>query len=366
MTARVALYRGEDGVGIRRAVDQLAVSLGTEGAPLERWTVDASEGGPGAERATRLLDQVAERIATAPLFGGGTLVVVRQPANLLRDGGNRARLLRLVADVPEGNGLVCIEWVELARRGGRLDDPGGPLAAAVKAAGGTVLLFPAPGRGDMLRWLRERAAELDVRLTPAAAELLSARVGADLGEGDIDRRNQTELAWSGLLNLALLRPGGEVSETDVAALVPELIPASSWAFLDAVGQRRVEAAASLAERLLGEGWPIQVLTSVLHRRLRELVIARDAADRRRPPAELVKLLAMNPKRVPFVAKQAGLWTLGELRAALEGLLELDLASKGLAADGSTVVSSDGRSALGLQAWLAERVARSSSTRPPPG
>lgn len=83
-------------------------------------------------------------------------------------------------------------------------------------------------------------------------------------------------------------------------------------------------------------------------------------------AELVKLLAMNPKRVPFVARQAGLWTLGELRAALEGLLELDLASKGLAADGSTVVSSDGRSALGLQVWLAERVARSSSTRPPPG
>ncbi|MGH2466909.1 MAG: DNA polymerase III subunit delta [Candidatus Limnocylindrales bacterium] len=366
MTARVALYRGEDGVGIRRAIDELAASLGAAGAPLERWTVDASEGGAGAERAARLLDRVAERLATAPLFGGGTLVVVRQPANLLRDGVNRARLLRLVAEVPEGNGLACIEWVALTRRGGRVEETNGPLAAAIRAAGGEVLLFPAPGRRDMLRWLGERAAEVDVRLTPAAAQLLSERVGADLGEGDIDRRNQTELAWSGLLNLALLRPGGEVSEADVAALVPEMIPASSWAFLDAVGQRRVGEAAALAERLLGEGWPIQVLTSVLHRRLRELVIARDAADRHRPPAELVKLLATNPKRVPFVAKQAGFWTVAELGAALEGLLELDLASKGLAADGSTVASSDGRSALGLQAWLAERVARPSSTRPPPG
>lgn len=367
MSARVALFRGEDGLAIRRAIERLAADLGTSGLPLERWTVDASRGVPGRERAARMLDEVAERLSTAPLFGGGTLVVVRQPANLMREAENRDRLLRLVAMVPEGNGLALSESVELRGTRGGAEAPGGPLARAVTEAGGLVQAFPAPRKGHMVRWLHERAAELGIRLEPAAANLLSERVGADLGEGDMDRREQTELAWSGLQALALLRPEGSVSADDVAALVPETIPSSRWAFLDAVGSRRPAEAALLAERLLADGWPIQVLTTLLRSRLRELIICSDLAAQRRPPAALVKALGGNPARAPIVARQASAWSLAELRAAVEGLLELDLASKGLSPAGGPVPSSEGRSALGLQAWLAERVGRAvSSTRPPPG
>lgn len=365
MTARVALYRGEDSVGIRSAIRRQAAALGEDGQPLERWTIDGGEAGPGAEKAARLLDQITERVATAPLFGGGTLVVVRQPAGLMRDRASRERLLRLVAEVPPGNGLAFDESVELRRSkaGGGAD---GPLAGAVRAAGGEVHLFPAPRGNEMVRWLIERASELEIELDPAGARLLADRVGAEVREGDVDRRGQTELAWSELTKLAILRPDGRIGRDDVAELVPEATPASAWAFLDAIGQRRVADATAAAERLLSQGWAIQLLTSQLHRRLRELIVARDLADRRRPPAELVGMLKTTAGRAPILARQAALWAMPELSAALEGLLELDLTSKGLAADGSSVPSSDGRTALALQVWIAERVGRTGgmASRPP--
>ena len=365
VTVRLALFRGEDEVGIERAIEALAEAAADGGAALTKATLDAGDGSSAADRAS-VLGQLEERLLTMPLFGGGALVVVRRPASLLRDQASQERLLRLLAAVPAGQAFVLVEVVELRRQGNRVVDSGGPLATPVREAGGEVQQFPAPLRQEMLRWLGERATELGVTLEPAAARLLAERLGADRGDGDMDRRNQTQLAWSALTNLALLRPDGTVTAEDVAALVPETIPASRWAFLDAIGQRRAGDAAVLAERLLEGGWAIQVLTTLLHRRLRELITARDLADRRRPAAELVRLLATSPKRAEIVASQAARWDGPALRAALEGLLELDLSSKGLALDGSPVPSSEARSGLALQAWIAERVAASSSTRPLPG
>ena len=349
---RLALFRGDDAYAIGRAIEQMAAALGDGGVPLERWSVDAADAGTSGERAGRLLDRIEERVGSAPLFGGGTLTIVRTPGALIRDKTVRQRLIRLLGQVPQGNGLALADLGTVPRAARGAD----PLGAAVSAAGGMVRHFPAPTRERMERWLEERAGELAIRLAPGAARLLAERVGAAVRENDIDRRGQTELANAELEKLALYRPGGTASREDVAALVPETIPGSSWALLDAIGRRRVGEAARLGERLMAAGTPIQLLTSLLHRRLRELLIVSEHLAAGSRPAEIVAALRVQPFRAERLTEQAATWSPTELERALSGLLEIDLASKGLGPEGHPGPVSDERSALAFDAWLAETVA----------
>ena len=52
----------------------------------------------------------------APLFGAGTLVVVRQPAGLLAEKASRERLLALVPTVPPGNALCVTDLIAAGAR----------------------------------------------------------------------------------------------------------------------------------------------------------------------------------------------------------------------------------------------------------
>ncbi len=79
---------------MEQAIVALSRELGGQDGTLEIWRLDADAAvaAPAAERQgtgtargprqARLLDEIEQRVGTAPLFGGGTLVVVRQPASL--------------------------------------------------------------------------------------------------------------------------------------------------------------------------------------------------------------------------------------------------------------------------------------------
>ncbi len=344
-TTNLAYFWGEDAYGIERAVRRMAAALGGSAmdgtTSLEIWRVDGdAEAGAGTGQAARLLDRITERLGTAPLFGGGTLVMIRQPMSLQREKANRERLIALVADVPPGNALAIAELVDGGSRQAKSADA---LRDAVGDAGGVVREYPALTRGRMEAWINERAGELEVTLGPGAARLLAERVGAFVREGDVDRRRQTELANGELEKLALLRPGATATRDDVAESVPEAIPGSTWAFLDAVAMRHTADASRIAERLLDGGTPMPVILAQLHRRMRELVVVRDHIAAGTRPTDLVRELKMQPFRAQKLAEQAGVWSPGELDDALEGLLELDLASKGISLDGDPRAMSDARS-----------------------
>jgi hypothetical protein len=66
----------------------------------------------------------------------------------------------------------------------------------------------------------------------------------------------------------------------------------------------------------------------------------------------VKALKMQPFRAQKLAEQAAAWTMPELEAALAGLVDLDLRSKGISTDGSTVQMSDERDALAIATFIA--------------
>jgi len=363
-SARLAYFWGEDAYAIDHAVAGLAVQAGEPDAPLEIWRSPsddegASEGADGssgtaAKRRTRLLDEAAARIGTATLFGGGTLAVIRQPGAILRESAARDRLLGLLVPVAPGNALA---FSDVVASGAKTPAASGLLADAVTAAGGATRQFPALTRERMERWINERAAELGVVMGPGAARLLAERVGAYVRESDVDRRRQSALANGELEKLALYRPGGTVSREDVAELVAEAIPGSTWAFLDAAAGKQTGDASWLANRLLEDGVALPVIVSQLHRRLRDLIAVREHLDSGARPGDLVRTMKLQPFRAQKLAEQAGAWSADGLHRAVDGLLELDLRSKGITLDGSTAQMSDARDALGLQVWIAEHAVR---------
>jgi len=345
-------YWGDDDYALDRATNALATRMeaGT-GERVERWRVrgDVRSAADVAER----IAAIAERVGTAPFFGGGILVVVSEPGALARAKKERPTLADVIGAVAPGNGLAFVETLDSY---GRRSAASEALGQAVAQAGGEVREIRAPKEGQMVRWIEDRAAERNIRLARAAAQELAARVGAFVREGDVDRRRQGRLAVSELEKLALYRQGGEVTAEDVRALVPEAVPGSVWGLLDAISLRQSAQALELVERLV-DVTPAPVLLTVIHRRIRELIQVADLVASGATPADVIRTLKMKSFPAEKLVTHSRQWTVVELESALYGLLDLDAAIKG--SDGQS--ATDGQVRLAVTLWIADHVARTAAT-----
>jgi DNA polymerase III delta subunit len=402
--APLGYYWGEDAWSASRGPLALAKRLAGDGEPLDLVRLTGS---------STSADEIQIYVATAPMFGGGTLVVVHEPGRLLaprpvaqpespddaeaEEGASSgakpkprrkaetpkpsgkpkapgsdaesdsdgepdigsplpedapdanaalARMIEVLGQVAPGNGLAFVESIDGSTRAPVTLSK---LRAAVAAAGGEVREFKAPRSGEMSRWIGERAAELGIRISPEARDVLAKRVGANVRENDVDRRRQGELVMSELAKLAVYRLDGTIGPEDVTVLVAETVPPSVWAFTDAVGMRLADRASQLADDLADK--PAPIIITILHRRIRELLQIGDMLAGGASPAMIVEALKLNPYRAEKLAEQARCWALPELDAALAGLLELDATFK--AREGG----SEARKSAALTLWIAEKVRR---------
>ncbi len=336
--APLGYFWGDDGYGLEVAAATLGHDVAAGGPPLAPWRVSGS---------TTRVAEIAERVSTATLFGGGALVVVEDPSPLLRSRADRDALMATLGAVAPGNALVFVEPTDgSTRRAKSLEE----LAAAVAAIGGEVRQLVAPKEAGMARWIGQRAAERGIAIEPAAADMLARRVGGFVREGDIDRRRQGQLAVAELEKLALYRLDAPIRREDVEALVADAIPGSTWALLDAVGSRRTREAAELLDRVL-DTMPEPVVLSVLHRRVRELISVLDAQVRGESIQDAARAMKLKEYPARKLWEQAHAWRTDELDAALNGLLELDGTLKGEAAADAR------RRRLAFLVWIAERATR---------
>ncbi len=335
----LAYYRGDDGYGIDHRIARLAHQLEeASGARPERWRMQGAETDAAA---------IGERVATAPMFGGGTVAVIVDPAPLLRSKAERQAVEQALATVAPGNALV---FVEIGDRSARRSAALQGLETAVERAGGEARTFKAPQAGELAGWIEARAREREIRLGPGAARELARRVGGFVREGDVDRARQGALAVAELEKLALYRLSEAVTEADVSALVPEVVPDSTWAMLDAIAERRADIAGPALDRLL-ETTPEPVILTQLHRRLREITLVAGHLADGATPGSLVRTLGMKPFRVDKLVGQARRWTLPALADALDGLLELDAMVKGAPGSGAT----EGQRRLAFSVWVRDHV-----------
>ena len=219
----LAYFWGEDAWSIERAARDFRADLEQQaGQPYDVWRTSGDEDDASAEvaagkRRDRVIDGIAEHLATAPMFSAGTLVVVRQPGSLLREAAARERVMH----APDrGRSGQCARLPGPAR--GRWQWPGPAGRAARRDRGrrrhGQGLPGPvARTHGGLDRQRAPRSSAS--RMAPGAARLLAERVGAYVREGDVDRRRMSELANGELEKLALYRPNGTIAREDIDALV---------------------------------------------------------------------------------------------------------------------------------------------------
>jgi DNA polymerase III delta subunit len=277
--------------------------------------------------------------------------VVVDPGPLVRSREGREALEASLHNVAPGNALVLIEQGDEKKRAAMLVN----LEAAVEKAGGNAKVFAAPRSHELAGWLANLARDRGLDLEREAAQELARRVGGYVTEGDVDRQRQGAMAAAELEKLALYRGSAQITRADVEALVPEVIPDSTWAMLDAIAERNVRVAGPALDRLLGTT-PLPVVIVQLHRRLRELLLAADLQAAGASNAELVKAIGGHPYRVEQIAAKARLWTTAELDDALEGVLDLDAAFKSAGDSGMT----DSQARLAFTLWMHDRVAPSGS------
>jgi DNA polymerase III delta subunit len=342
--APLAYFWGDDAYGLEAAVEALRsdATRFPDGAP-DRWRPEAERSEPG-----RLLGEICERLATGTMFGGGSLAILRGAAALIRSNEARDVLIEAIQSIAPGNGLAIVEETD----SGVKEPPSKTLADAIRNEGGEVRRFEAPRQDALAAWIELRARERSIRLAGGAARELATRVGGFVREGDVERQQQGRIAVMELEKLALRHVDeAPVTTDDVRDLVPEAVPGSMWAFVDAVGMRQRVRALELLERLI-EDKPAPVLLAVLHRRLRELMEVQDRLERGESPGSLVRSMRLVPFRAETLARQARAWTAAELDAALDGLVELDAQVKGVGGRAST----DARDRLAFDLWITDRVA----------
>jgi DNA polymerase III subunit delta len=233
---------------------------------------------------------------------------------LLADGVERWRDRQLeavaaaVGDLPPDLTLVLIARAKAPAK----------LAKAVKAAKGEIHEFEAPKAREMPRVLVAEAQRLGFRLEPPAARLLVDRMGVN------PVRLQHELErlalWAG--------DAGEVSATDLEAMIADTSEAAVWSLSDALLERDAAAALRIGEQLIDQGENVTGLIYGLASRLRGACAAAGQLEEGVPPRQVEASLKMHPYAAKQLVAKLRDADVADLRLATEALAELELWCRG--------------------------------------
>lgn len=169
---------------------------------------------------------------------------------------------------------------------------------------------------ELRTWIMTEAKDLKLKLDPRAAAAIADLTGSDLW-----------LVRNELLKLAAYAAGDAVDEAVVRQLVTSAQDAKFWDMTDAVvaGNER-KALASLA-RLLTDGEPPPVLSSMLVRQYRQLVIVKEMRERRAGKDDIARASGVPGFKVDATAALAARYSWDDLRRAYRLLLDADLSVK---------------------------------------
>lgn len=299
------LFSGEQDLLKAEALEELRRAVGGAQGAVRSFFGGGTEAG-----------QVLEARQNLSLLEPVAVVVVRQAARL-----SKADAEELAAALPtfkEGPPLVL--WDQAF-------DKRVKLFAEIARAGGEVE-FTTPKRDALAAWIRGEAQRLGHRIgTDAVAQLLEL-VGEDL----LALRSTLER-----LSVAL----GAGAAIDADAVLEHVASSRLHAIYELQGamlERRTVRAVSLLRRLIDEGEELPALVGALFAEVRRLLIAREASGQ-----NLARLLEVHPYRAEKIAEAARRFSSARLRRAIEGLADIDVASK----------TGRGDAQAALEAWLIE-------------
>lgn len=183
--------------------------------------------------------------------------------------------------------------------------------------GWVVECMPLKGR-NLVRWMQEEAAAGGKELPTAAAEYLRFTCG------------DNSALLSHEIEKASLYLGGKQRKitVDVFKKVGSRTAGRTlFELVDAVAERRRNAAFEVLQELLAQGKPPVLLVSMVSRHFIQMLEAFWLLKEGLPPRELAGVMGVHPFVAKKLMKQVRYYNLSELEKILEELLELDLSLK---------------------------------------
>ncbi len=211
--------------------------------------------------------------------------------------------------LPETTRLIFVEAKTLAKNNPILKHAAEDKTAHVKE-------FSAPDARQLPKWIQDRVKSKNGAIQADAVSELAAHVGNDLRllDGEIEK-------------LLTYRANEPIRGEDVRALVASVGESNIFDLVDAIGRRETTTALKLLHAQLAHNAAPMYLLTMITRQFRLLLQTRDFAAR----GKTVEQAAAQLKMHPFVAKKT--WTqslnfsLPQLEAIYQKLLDADIAIK---------------------------------------
>ncbi len=210
------------------------------------------------------------------------------------------------ATLPETTTLVFVEG-EIAKANA---------AFAIIAPIARTVEYRPLAAAELVAWVRNAAKRKRLKLTDGAATSLARLAGADLWTIDNE-----------LDKLGAYATGEAIGE----ALVQELVSASHatkfWDVSDAVIAGNERKALTAVRRLQSDGVPLPVITSLVVRQYRQLLVVKDLRERRASRDETIRTSGVPVFKLDDVSGLAQRYSWALLRLAYAKLLDADLSVK---------------------------------------
>lgn len=219
-------------------------------------------------------------------------------------------LVDYLKQLPSTTRLVFIEEKAIGK-----DNPVHRLALSDER--GFAKEFKLPSRGELGRWIEERARAKGAQIDPAAARELANFVGDNLRL--LDQEMEKLIAYTDGA-----RP---ISRDDVHLLTSYVREANIFHMVDALGRRDGQRASKLLHRLLDDGEHPLALLGMIVRQFRIMIQVKDLARRGLGTRAVSARLGLPDFVVRKGLRQARGFSMAQLEGIHHKLLETDLAIK---------------------------------------
>ncbi len=182
---------------------------------------------------------------------------------------------------------------------------------------GQVVQFAQLKGRELTEWIRRTAGKLGKSVELAAAAGLVTAVGNNL------RQLHNELE-----KLTCYSEGSVITAADVEIMVSKTAELSIFDLVDAVGERNYSKAIKLAREMVFLGEPVIRILYMVARQCRLLLQAKSLLETGVSAKETAGLMQVHPYVAQKCIGQARNFTSGELKSALEKILDSDASIKG--------------------------------------
>ncbi len=253
--------------------------------------------------------QLVQACSAMPFLTRVRVVLVSNFFSSKPEKGLLQQVVAYLPQVPESARLIFWE-------GEKLSADHVALQVAQTAANGHVRLFARPEGVGIERWLRQRAAEKNGRISPQAAHLLAMNIGNDL-----------QILDNELEKLLLYAGEREITSDDVQKLCVYVAEAKIFDLVDAIGGRNGKKAALLLQQKLNEGTDPFGLFAMFVRQFRLLLQVKALSHEGEKPAAIAKTLRLHHFVADKIQQQARGFTLAQLEQIYRHLLDIDVGVK---------------------------------------